>query len=272
MDRVEKFKFREREMSRDKRKPAKRAPAVAVHEDEEDEQEKKYKCVEGVPADLEQRVATILDRGLFRRYNYGAMLQTLRRIFEDDQAWQDLLVCPSNPREDRDKTIYERRRMWARVTEGKSPATDQELLEMVRKYNLAYVQLQSQRLDCVDDLKTLIQDVPALQRTTNFFWWRRFFGGLLESITNMTNMRDLVMLGLLKYNRKEPAAEWKDTREIVAEDLCVDGQTIPVEDPRVASAFCLETEFKPVEEAWAPVEKRIKEWNHGMAAFVLEPF
>lgn len=258
-------------MSR-KRKPVKCTPIIAAHEEEEeDEQEKKFRCVEGVPADLEQRVREILDRGLFRRYNYGAMLQALRRIFEDDKAWQDLLACPSNTREDRNQTIYERRRMWARVTEGKSPATDQELLEMVRKYNLAYVHLQSQRLDCIDELRTLIQDVPALQRTTNFFWWRRFFGGLLESITRLDNMRDLMMLGLWKYNRKEPAEEWKDTREIVAEDLCVD-QTIPVMDPRVASAFRLDTELKPVQEAWAPVEKRIKEWNHGMAKFVLESF
>lgn len=227
-------------------------PVQANGQDKKEEtQVKKEKPKGKVPAELESSIRAILEKGLFRRNDYGYFLMSLRSVFNDDKAWEDMLVDNRDPKFDLNNALCERRRLWARVTSGKSPATDQELLEMVRQYNVAAVQLQAQRLDCIEELKTMKPKIRELSKADNYFNWGRFWSNLANSIVNLDNLHVCISLGIYPLDYT-----WGDVREVLEDRMLADGQVLPPLDSTLV--YDAKQELELLKQAWEPIEARIK--------------
>lgn len=204
-----------------------------------------------IPDEFQVKLAEILHRGLFRRNDYSKLVYELISWTADREAFKELLAAPDHADEDSNRLSYERTRVWARVTQGKKISTDQDLLEMVRRFNLACVELQNQRLDCIKEIKTMCYQVEGLKLPSNDVWWRRVLNrSLAQSMMNLENMRNCTMLGL------GHKSSWADVRK-AAEDLLADGQAMPL-GTDASIVFDAEAELKPVQEAWTRVSARIK--------------
>ncbi len=204
-----------------------------------------------IPDEFQVKLAEILHRGLFRRNDYSKLVYELISWTGDREAFKELLAAPEHVDEDSNRLNYERTRVWAQVTRGKKFSTDQDLLEMVRQFNLACVELQNQRLDCIKEVKTMCYQANGLKLPSNDVWWRRVLNrSLAQSMMNLENMRNCTMLGL------GHKSSWADVRK-AAEDLLADGQAMPL-GTDASIVFDAEAELKPVQEAWTRVSARIK--------------
>jgi len=214
--------------------------------------------------EFQAKVATILYSGLFRRNDYGGFLYDLMSSSGCDRsAFKELLAEPASLREDSNQSICERRRLWARVTLGKPFATDEELLQAIRLYNVACVELQSDRIDCIEEIKTLCRNTPELgsmSRSNEIWWIREMKRTLARSMMNLANMRNCILVDLNGTDSNWTTARW------IAEELFTPEQTLPAAmDSNIV--YDHETELKPVQEAWVRVEARIRE--KGFADVVL---
>lgn len=253
----------EEEPVANKKKPRVKAePAASAqaddHDDDDDDEpmpqvngsdEKKKQA--RIPDEFQVKLAEILHRGLFRRNDYSKLVYELISWTGDREAFKELLAAPKYADEDSNQLSYERTRVWAQVTRGKKISTDQDLLEMVRRFNLACVELQNQRLECIKEVKAMCYQAEGLKLPSNDVWWRRVLNrSLAQSMMNLENMRNCTMLGL------GHKSSWADVRK-AAEDLLADGQAMPL-GTDASIVFDAEAELKPVQEAWTRVSARIK--------------
>lgn len=205
-----------------------------------------------VPHDLYSAIKGILEKGLFRRNDYGYFLTSVRSAFHDSSAWEDMLDDNSDPKFDGNSALCERRRLWARVTNDKSPATDKELLEMVRQYNVACMQLQAQRLDCIEELKALRPKIQELCKSSAYFFnWTRYWSYLANSVLNLDNLCNCIALGIYPTDYT-----WQDVRGVLEDRMLAEDQKLPPLDSTIV--YESKAELESMKEAWKPVEARIK--------------
>ncbi len=249
---------------------SKTAPRIIEESDDEDSDEDsdddepmppiKAKAVSKkgkVPDDLVIIIGGILDKGLFRRNDYGDFLMTLRSAFNDDKAWEDMLANHSDPQYDNNNALYECRRIWARLFKGQSPATDKKLLEMVRQYNVACVELQAKRLDCIEEIKAMIPRIKQLNELCSSVYWNRHWKLLANSILNFDNLCSSIALG--------SSCTWKEVREVLEDHVLAAGQALPPLDSTIV--YNDSEELEPMKKAWKPIEARIS--ASGFASAIL---
>lgn len=209
----------------------------------------------GVPEGFALKIREILDRGLFRRNDYGQLLLNLIMTFggKNDPSvkmyWRDMLCTPRVHTDDRNDSGYAARRVWARISDGKPIANDLELSKLIAEFNRAMVQLQGVRLDCIRELESLINE-DWLHVWNRGQVWRDW---LARSMMNFANLRNCDLVGI------DDERDWDKNRLALCSYFTKD-QRVPELDEHVKRVWNLgeATDTEELKALWKPIEDRLK--------------